>query len=357
MNAKLLKNIRQVIPYTVGEQPQEKVIKLNTNENPYPPSPKVIDALKEMDAKELKLYADPESKELTKAIADYHQVEYDQVFVGLGADDVIGLCYLTFFNSEKPILFPDITYSFYEVWAKLYGNAFRCPPLDKDFRLVKSDYCGDIGGIIFPNPNAPTGIYEGLEFIEDILKANPEVVVIIDEAYIDYAGRSACELIPKYDNLIVVQTYSKARSLAGMRIGYALSNKELIGYLNDVKNSFNSYTLNLPSQLAGVASVLDNEYFEEVIKFIVDTREWLKEEMAKLGFEYTDGAGNFIFVTHKEYLASYLYEELKKRKVYVRYWNSYRIKDYLRITIGTKEEMEIFLTDLKEIMRGDPVSR
>ena len=350
MNTNLLKNIRQVIPYTAGEQPKEKVIKLNTNENPYPPSPKVANVLKEMDAEELKLYADPESKALTKTIAKHLQVEEDQVFVGIGSDDVIALCYLTFFNSGKPILFPDITYSFYEVWAKLYRIPFHCPPLNKDFRLNPSDYSGDIGGIIFPNPNAPTGIYEGLDFIEEILRANPEVVVIVDEAYIDYAGQSAIHLIPKYDNLMVVHTYSKSRSMAGMRIGYAVSNKALIGYLNDVKNSFNSYTLNLPSQLAGVASIQDNDYFEEMIQKIVTTREWVKEELAKLGFEYTDGTGNFIFATHKDYFAGHLYDELKKRNVYVRYWNAYRIKDYLRITIGTQEEMEIFLTELKEIL-------
>ena len=350
MNANLLKNIRQVIPYTAGEQPQEKVIKLNTNENPYPPSPEVAKVLKEMDAEDLKLYADPESSILTKTIADYLQVEANQVFVGIGSDDVIALCYLTFFNSGKPILFPDITYSFYEVWAKLYDIPFHCPPLDEDFRLVKSDYSGEIGGIIFPNPNAPTGIYEDLDFIEEILKANPDVVVIVDEAYIDYAGRSAIELIPQYDNLIVVHTYSKSRSMAGMRIGYAVGNKELIGYLNDVKNSFNSYTLNLPSQLAGVASILDNDYFEEMVQKIVDTREWVKQELTKLDFEYTDGTGNFIFATHKNHFAGDLYDELKKRNVFVRYWNAHRIRDYLRITIGTREEMDIFLANLKEIM-------
>ena len=350
MNTELLKKIRTVTPYTAGEQPKDKVIKLNTNESPYPPSSKVAKALQKMDAEDLKLYADPENKEITKVIADYHQVDANQVFVGIGSDDVIALCYLTFFNSDKPILFPDITYSFYEVWAELYDIPVKRPALDKDFRLVASDYSGDIGGIIFPNPNAPTGIYEGLDFIEEILKANPGVVVIVDEAYIDYAdGPSACELIPKYENLIIVQTFSKSRSLAGMRIGYAVSNPKLIKYLDDVKNSFNSYTLNLPAQVTGVASVLDHEYFRETIDKIVQTREWLKEELAALGFETLDGAGNFVFTTHKDHSAATLYDELKKRGVYVRYWPYERINEYLRITIGTKEEIQIFLNTLKTI--------
>ena len=350
MNAELLKKVRTVTPYTAGEQPRDKVIKLNTNESPYPPSPKVAEALQRMNPEDLKLYADPENKEITRIIADYHQVDANQVFVGIGSDDVIALCYLTFFNSDKPILFPDITYSFYEVWAELYNIPVKRPPLDKDFRLVKSDYSGDIGGIIFPNPNAPTGIYEELDFIEEILKANPEVVVIIDEAYVDYAkAPSACELIPKYENLIVVQTFSKSRSMAGMRIGYAVSNPRLIKYLDDVKNSFNSYTLNLPAQISGVASVLDHDYFKATINKIVETREWLKAELAALGFEYLDSAGNFIFATHKDHCAATLYDELKKRGVYVRYWPYERISEYLRITIGTKEEVQIFLNTLKEI--------
>jgi len=350
INPNLLKNIKQMIPYTAGEQPKEKVVKLNTNENPYPPSPEVAKILKEMDVEDLRLYADPNSSKLIKVLADYHQVEENQIFVGVGSDEVLGFCFLTYFNSGKPILFPDITYSFYKVWANLYDVPYKCPALDADFKMVSSDYSGDIGGIIFPNPNAPTGIYEELDLIEEILKANPDIIVIIDEAYIDYAGRSACELIPKYDNLVVVQTFSKSRSMAGMRIGYAISNPTLIGYLDDIKNSFNSYTMNLPSQLTGVAAVLDNEYFEDKIEKIIETREWVKDELAKLGFSFTDGAGNFVFATHKDYLASRLFDELRKRNIYVRYWNAPRISEYLRITIGTKKEMETLLETLREIM-------
>ena len=351
INPNLLKNIRRMVPYMAGEQPRDKVVKLNTNENPYPPSPKVSKVLKEMDVQDLRLYADPNSRELVKVLADYHQVEESQIFVGVGSDEVLGFCFLTYFNSGKPILFPDITYSFYKVWADLYSIPFECPKLDHNFGLVKSDYSGDIGGIIFPNPNAPTGIYEDLDFIEEVLKANADVIVIIDEAYIDYAGRSACELIPNYDNLIVVQTFSKSRSMAGMRIGYAISNPTLIRYLDDIKNSFNSYTMNLPAQLTGVAAVLDNEYFEERIRQIINTREWVKGELVKLGFSFTESAGNFVFTTHKDCSAAKLYDELRKRNIYVRYWNTPRISEYLRITIGTKEEMEILLHALKEIIK------
>ena len=353
INPNLLKNIRQMVPYTSGEQPKGEIVKLNTNENPYPPSPKVSRILKEMDAQDLRLYADPNSSELIKVLAGHHGVEESQVFVGVGSDEVLGFCYLAYFNSGKPILFPDITYSFYKVWAKLYGIPFECPPLDDDFKIVSSDYCGDIGGVIFPNPNAPTGIYQELDFIEKILKANSDVIVIIDEAYIDFACRSACELVSNYDNLVVVGTFSKSRSMAGMRIGYAISNPTLIGYLDDVKNSFNPYTMNLPSQLTGVAAVLDNDYFEEKIQLIIDTREWFKKELTKLGFTYTDGKGNFVFTTHKDYPAAMLYDELRKRNIYVRYWNAPRIVEYLRITIGTKEEMEILLNALRDITRGD----
>ena len=228
VRAELLKNIRSVEPYVPGEQPQEKVVKLNTNENPYPPAPGVQAALDSLDPADFRLYPDPTSSELVRSLADYYGVGEDQVFVGVGSDDVLSLCFLTFFNSEKPVLFPDITYSFYKVWAELYRIPYECPALDGDFRIVKEDYYRENGGIIFPNPNAPTAIYEELDFIEDILEHNRDSIVIVDEAYVDFAGRSAMELIGKYDNLIVTQTFSKARSMAGMRIGYAISNPDLI---------------------------------------------------------------------------------------------------------------------------------
>ncbi|MCF2555460.1 histidinol-phosphate transaminase [Faecalicatena contorta] len=342
------KNIRKVEPYVPGEQPQQKVIKLNTNENPYPPAPGVKKALDAMDVDRFRLYPDPTAGILVKTLAEYYGVGEDQVFVGVGSDDVLSMCFLTFFNSEKPIFFPDITYSFYKVWAELYRIPYELKELDDDFRLVKEDYYKENGGIIFPNPNAPTGLYEDLSVVEDIIAHNPDVIVIVDEAYVDFAGRSALELIDKYENLIVVQTFSKARSMAGMRIGYAISNPVLIKYLNDAKYSFNSYTMNQTSLICGVEAVKDKKYFEEGIARIVETREWTKKELEKLGFSCLDSKSNFLFVTHPEYDAKEIFEALKEHQIYVRFWGTRRIEQYMRISIGTKEEMEALLAFLKE---------
>ncbi|CUO75451.1 Histidinol-phosphate aminotransferase [[Eubacterium] contortum] len=350
-NAKLLENIRKVEPYVPGEQPQEKVIKLNTNENPYPPAPGVLEALKHLDTDRLRLYPDPASGTLVEALAAYYGVSSEQVFVGVGSDDVLSMCFLTFFNSKKPILFPDITYSFYKVWAELYHIPYECPKLDKDFRIRREDYYKENGGIIFPNPNAPTAVYENLEFVEDILKHNQDVIVIVDEAYIDFAGRSALELLDRYENLIVVQTFSKARSMAGMRIGYAISSPALIKYLNDVKYSFNSYTMNLPSLVCGAEAVKDKVYFDMTTASIIETREWAKKELSSLGFQFPDAKANFIFAAHPDYDAKKLFAALKKENIYVRYWGSERIEQYLRITVGTREEMEALFTFLKSYMR------
>lgn len=344
------KNIRKVEPYVPGEQPQNKVIKLNTNENPYPPAPGVEKAARELDIDRLRLYPDPTAGSLVKELAKYYCVEEDQVFVGVGSDDVLAMCFLTFFNSDKPILFPDITYSFYKVWAELYRIPYECPAVDNQFRIRKEDYYKANGGVIFPNPNAPTAIYEDLEFVEDILRHNQDVIVIVDEAYIDFAGKSALELIEQYENLIVVQTFSKARSMAGMRIGYAISNKTLIKYLNDVKYSFNSYTMDQTSLVYGVEAVKDQAYFEETTRKIVETREWAKEELTKLGFEFTDSRANFIFARHPEYDAKELFEYLKEKEIYVRYWGSKRIEQYLRISIGTREEMESLFAALNMLL-------
>ena len=343
-------NIRKVEPYVPGEQPQNKVIKLNTNENPYPPSPKVTEALAKMDTDRFRLYPDPTCGPLVEALAEFYHVDRDQVFVGVGSDDVLSMCFLTFFNSKKPILFPDITYSFYKVWAELYRIPYECQRLDGNFRIVKEDYYKENGGIIFPNPNAPTAIYEELDFVEDIIRANPDVIVIVDEAYIDFAGRSALELIDKYENLIVVQTFSKARSMAGMRIGYAVSNPVLIKYLNDAKYSFNSYTMNQAALVCGVEAVKDREYFEEGIRKIIETREWAKDRLARLGFICLDSSANFIFAMHPDYDAKELFEEMKANGIYVRYWGSERIEQYMRITIGTREEMEELFRFLEKYM-------
>lgn len=337
-------------PYVPGEQPQRKVIKLNTNENPYPPAPGVQKAMASMDVDQLRLYPDPTVSRLVDALAEYYQVTSDQVFVGVGSDDVLAMCFLTFFNSQEPILFPDVTYSFYKVWAELYRIPYECQALDDEFHMVKEDYYKDNGGIIFPNPNAPTAIYETLEFVEDIIKHNPDVIVIVDEAYIDFAGHSALELIDKYNNLLVVQTFSKARSMAGMRIGYAIGNPLLIRYLNDAKYSFNSYTMNQTSLIYGVEAVKDQVYFSQTVAKIIETREWVKGELRKLGFNFPDAKANFIFATHPEYDARELFEVLKSKDIYVRFWGNKRIEQYLRITIGTKEEMEELLMCLKEYM-------
>lgn len=340
-------NIRKVEPYVPGEQPQGNVIKLNTNENPYPPAPGVRTALQNMDTDLMRRYPDPTAGELVHTLAEYYGVKDEQVFVGVGSDDVLAMCFLTFFNSQKPILFPDITYSFYKVWAELYRIPYECPQVDSQFRIVKEDYYKENGGVIFPNPNAPTSIYEELDFVEDILQHNQDVIVIVDEAYIDFAGKSAMDLIDRYDNLIVVQTFSKARSMAGMRIGYAISNPTLIKYLNDAKYSFNSYTMNQTSLVCGVEAVKDRTYFEEQTAKIIETREWSKKQLSALGFVFPDSRANFIFAKHPEFDAKELFEALKKENIYVRFLGGSRIKDYLRISIGTRQEMEMLISFLK----------
>ena len=346
------KNIRKVEPYVPGEQPQRKVIKLNTNENPYPPAPGVTKALEEMDTDRFRLYPDPTAAPLVNALADFYHVNPDQVFVGVGSDDVLSMCFLTFFNSEKPIFFPDITYSFYSVWADLYRIPYECQKLDEDFKLVKEDYYKENGGVIFPNPNAPTGIYEDLSVVEDIIAHNQDVIVIVDEAYIDFDGRSARELVHKYDNLLVVQTFSKSRSMAGMRIGYAFGNKDLIKALNNVKFSFNSYTMNAPTLAFGVAAVEDDAYFKECVEKIKNTREEAKKQLMALGFTFPDSTANFIFATHQRVPAKTIFEELKKRNIYVRYFNKPRIDNYLRISIGTDAQMQALYAALKEIVNA-----
>nr|WP_288723310.1 histidinol-phosphate transaminase [uncultured Sellimonas sp.] len=347
----LEENIRKVTPYVPGEQPQCKVIKLNTNENPYPPAPGVKEALRNLDTDRLRLYPDPEMKTLISALAEFYGVKKEQVFAGVGSDDVLSMCFLTFFNSGKPILFPDITYSFYKVWADLYRIPYECQPLDENLRIRKEDYEKENGGIIFPNPNAPTSIYEDLSFVEDILKKNRDVIVIVDEAYIDFAGPSAVRLIDTYDNLIVTQTFSKSRSMAGIRIGFAIGNERLIRWLNDVKYSFNSYTLSYPSIVCGTEAVKDRAYFEETTERIIRTRTWVQKELKELGFIFPESSTNFIFAKHPDYSGTDLFEALRNENIYVRHWNDPAIKEYLRISVGTDEEMETFLNVLRAVMK------
>lgn len=342
------KNVRKVVPYTPGEQPREKdIIKLNTNECPYPPAPGVKRALEQMDYGDFRLYPSPSADSLVNALAEYYHLDASQVFVGVGSDDVIAQAFLTFFNSEKPVLFPDITYSFYDVWAELYRIPYERQPLDENFRIRKEDYLKDNGGIIFPNPNAPTGVLEDLSMIEEIVSYNKDRVVMIDEAYIDFGGQSALELINKYDNLLVIRTFSKSRAMAGMRIGYAMGQPKLIRYLNDVKFSVNSYTMNRPSLILGVEAVRDDDYFRRIVGMIISTREWMKKELSGLGFSFPDSRSNFIFATHEKYPAKELFEYLMTKKIYVRYFAQPRIDNYLRITVGTDDEAKALIDALK----------
>ena len=345
------KNIRRVVPYVPGEQPAvENVIKLNTNENPYPPAPGVQKMLRTMDAEKFRLYPDPACSVLTEEIARAYGVEKDQVFTGVGSDDVLAMCFMTFFNGSSPILFPDITYSFYDVWADMLRIPYEKQPLDDRFCIRPEDYRKENGGIVFPNPNAPTGVELSLESIRDILDHNPDSVVTVDEAYVDFGARSALELLGEYGNLIVVQTFSKSRSMAGMRIGYAIGSPLLIRYLNDVKYSFNSYTMSQAALMLGAEAVKDRSYFESILSKIVATRERTKKELKKLGFTFPDSKSNFIFAAHETCPAKELFEALKKEKIYVRYFDKPRINNYLRITIGTDEQMDALLDFLKKYL-------
>ena len=345
-------NIRKVVPYTPGEQPnQPDMIKLNTNENPYPPAPGVQRALAGFNPDTLRLYPEPTCKVLVDAIASYYGLGSDQVFVGVGSDDVLAMIFLTFFNSGKPVFFPDITYSFYDVWADMLRIPYETKALDDAFEIRVEDYYGENGGVIFPNPNAPTGILMPLDKIEDIIAHNRDVIVVVDEAYIDFGGVSALPLIEKYDNLLIVQTFSKSRSMAGMRIGYAMASPELIKYLNDVKYSFNSYTMDQTALDLGVASIEDQAYFEETLHKIIQTRERVKLRLTELGFTFRDSRSNFIFASHKSCPAEELFEKLKEKDIYVRYFNKPRIHNYLRITIGTDAEMDEFLSEVENYLK------
>ena len=347
--------VRKVVPYVPGEQPQESnQIKLNTNENPYPPAPGVVKALQEFQTDRLRLYPEPTCKVLVDAIAEYYHLKPEQVFVGVGSDDVLAMIFLTFFNAKTPIVFPDITYSFYDVWADMLRIPYEVKPLNAQFQICKEDYYGENGGVIFPNPNAPTGILMELSEIEDILEHNRDVIVVVDEAYIDFGGKSALPLIERYDNLLVVQTFSKSRSMAGMRIGYAMGNPKLIRYINDVKYSFNSYTMNQTALALGVEAIRDRAYFEETRQKVIATREWTKGELKKLGFSFGDSMSNFIFATHERVPAKELFEALKREHIFVRYFASQeRISNYLRISIGTQEEMETLIRFLTSYLQQE----
>ena len=344
-------NVRKVVPYTPGEQPKVKnIIKINTNENPYPPAPAVQEALKNMDVDQFRKYPDPTCDVLVEALADFYKVDKEKIFVGVGSDDVLSMAFLTFFNSDKPILFPDITYSFYDVWADLYRIPYKQIPLMDDFSVRTSDYFVPNGGIILANPNAPTGAQLPLDAVEEVIKKNPDVVVIVDEAYTDFGGQSVLPLIDKYENLLVVQTFSKSRSMAGMRIGYAFGCKKIIKYLLDAKFSFNSYTMNMPALELGALAVKDKAYFEKTVNMIIDTRERVKVQLRELGFEFADSKTNFIFAKHKEKSGKEIFDFLRENNILVRRWDAPRISDHLRISIGTDEEMDVLISKLKEFL-------
>lgn len=344
-------NFRQVEPYVPGEQPDlPDMIKLNTNENPYPPSPKVAEALRAFDVDSLRLYPDPASQVLVDALAEKYHVRAEQIYTGVGSDDVLAIAFLTFFNSGKPILFPDITYSFYDVWAELFQIPYERPALDENFDLCLEDYMQDNGGIVIANPNAPTGVNQDEQFLRKVIEANPQVVVIVDEAYADFCDYTALPLVDEYENLVVIQTFSKSRAMAGMRIGYAIGNERLIKAMNDVRYSFNSYPMTRLSVALGKAALEDEEYFQEITARIVETREWTKRELSRLGFTFGDSMTNFIFATHSRVPAVVIFEQLREKHIFVRHFSGSRIENYLRISIGTREEMETFLGELQEII-------
>ncbi len=346
-------NVRFVTPYVPGEQPRSSgIIKLNTNENPYPPSPSVEKILRGFNPALLSKYPDPSADVLVSAISEYYGVSKESIFVGVGSDDVLAMSFMAFFNSKLPVLFADITYSFYPVWCELFRIPYKTIPVDESFCIHTDDYDIPNGGIVIANPNAPSGLALEAAQIESLVKKNTGSVCIVDEAYIDFGGESVLPLIEKYDNLLVVRTFSKSRSLAGSRIGYAFGSKKLIGYLNDVKFSFNSYTMDSLTQAVGKGAMSDRDYFEKTTKKIISTRERTRGELLRLGFKVSESKTNFLFATHPGLSAEKIFLRLKEAGIYTRYFSLPRIDNYLRISIGTDEEMDRFLIELSNILKG-----
>ena len=346
------KNLIDIEPYVAGEQPKnDKIIKLNANENPYPPSPAVEKILREKNISELKKYPEANALPLKKALAERYGLREENVFCGNGSDDVLATAFRAFFNSEKPILYPDITYSFYPVWCELLKIPYKTKPVDENFRINVKDFYEENGGVVIPNPNAPTSIAENRDFITELLEHNKDSIVIIDEAYVDFSDYSCVELIKKYDNLLVTQTFSKSRSLAGMRVGMAFGNEELIKYMGAVKDSYNSYPLDQLAIEIACASVKDEEYFRLVVEKIKSTRDKTKDTLCGLGFDVAESSTNFLFATHPDYKAKDIFEYLKTKNIYVRYFNKERIDNHLRITIGTDEQMKLLCDELAQFIK------
>lgn len=339
------------LPYVPGEQPTgQNLIKINQNENPYPPSAKVLEVIRKVEAGKLRLYPDPLCLELRKVIAQQHGLSIDQVFVGNGSDEVLAFSFMAFFNPGNPILFPDVSYTFYPVYANLFQLEYRKVPLNEDFSLpVEAFLCGN-GGIVIANPNAPTGCYLPICGIRRILDGNPDKIVLIDEAYIDFGGESAIGLIPEYPNLLIVHTLSKSHSLAGMRVGFALGQKELMLGLERIKNSFNSYTLDYIAQVAAHAAIQDREYFEWSRNKVINTRNSVSQRLLQMGFIVVPSQANFLLISHADLSAQLLFNGLRERRVLVRYFELPRIDNYLRVSIGTDKDMDIFLQILSEII-------
>lgn len=351
MDKPFLDKLRQIDPYVPGEQPKTAgIIKLNANENPYPPAPGVADVLRTFDTAKLAVYPDANAKALKTAVAERFSLRPAQVFLGNGSDDVLALAFQSFFCSDKPILYPDITYSFYPVWCDLFRIPYETMPLDEDFCVNVRDYDRPNGGIVLPNPNAPTGRGVSLDFLEDLLQHNQDCVVIIDEAYVDFGAQSAVPLLDKYENLLIVQTTSKSRSLAGMRIGYALGSETLISTLEAVKNSYNSYTMDAVALAVGEASIRDEAYFQATCRKVAATRDRSADELRALGFTVLPSLTNFLFVTHPEKKAPDIFAALREKGIFIRYFKLPRIDNYLRITVGTDEQMDKLLAALNEIL-------
>ncbi|NVK43557.1 MAG: histidinol-phosphate transaminase [Oceanospirillaceae bacterium] len=341
--------IQELVPYVPGEQPKDQqFIKLNTNESPYPPSPKVAQVLQSFDMDRLRLYPDPDASRLKQALADYYGVDRSCVFVGNGSDEVLAHTFMAFFRQPQPLLMPEISYSFYEVYCNLYAVDARRIPLREDFQIALADYDQPNGGIIFANPNAPTGRTVSLDEIEQLLQRNTESLVVVDEAYVDFGAESAIELTRRYDNVLVVQTFSKSRSLAGLRIGFAIGHPDLIEGLERVKNSFNSYPLDMLAISAGVASIEDDSYFRETCDRTIATREWTAGELAALGFRVLPSSTNFVFASHRYIAGAELMGYLRTRGVLVRHFSRPLIDNHLRISIGTDDEMRQLISTLEE---------
>ncbi len=339
--------------YTPGEQPKDmEYIKLNTNESPYPPSKEVLEAINKSEVELLKLYPDPEAKKLKVKLAALHGVTEKNIYLANGSDDILNFAFMAFCGDGKQALFPDITYGFYKVFAELHGVKYTALPLENDFSIDYKKYFNAKGMVVIANPNAPTGLNLPLDAIEEVIKNNPDNVVLIDEAYVDFGGESAYKLTKKYDNLLVVQTFSKSRSMAGARLGFAIASEGIIEDLEKIKYSTNPYNINRLTMVAGEAAVDSNDYYMENCKKICNTREYTTKELERLGFEVIDSKTNFIFAKHPDFDGQKIYDELKAKGILVRHFTNERICQYNRITIGSCEQMKIFIEKITEIVRG-----